>query len=430
MEIKSSLKKLAKEFKRNNYTLFIVGGYVRDSIMNLPSKDIDIASNMPYEKVIEICSKLKMKAIPVNKKLGTLQIKVDNDTFEYTQFRAESYGESGIHKPDKIEFVNDIEIDAIRRDITINSIYYDIVKDEIVDLVDGVRDIENKTIRTTNLPNITLNDDGLRILRIIRFASLLNFKIAPETFKAMKLHKENLCNISKERILAEIQMLCIADLNHKIPNTIFLKLLAKLRLYEIIFNSTLSRMKKIKKIDIENFYKTNKDSRLIAFYLMIIKNYTRAYLGGNQLSFVINMILGHDGIKESKNNINTTEKIYRIYQNLTYGVDIINATINYLTLSDAERNIIDCFINKNTKSVLSANMSYIKSKNLPLNIHELDITSEDLINNGIERIYISKILSTLYNQVIECKVYNKKQDLINLALQINDTFKKIGEEIK
>ena len=169
------------------------------------------------------------------------------------------------------------------------------------------------------------------------------------------------------------------------------------------------------------------DARLIGFYILVLKKYLIHYTQDNQLSYTINTILGHNGIKESNHNIFSTEKIYKIMQNLMYNVDSTNASVNYLTLSDTERNIIDNFLDKKSKTVLSDKIQFIKDNNLPTSIHGLDICAEDLIKEGIERKYISKILSTLFNQVLNISVPNKKQDLISLAKEINETFNKLKE---
>ena len=145
------------------------------------------------------------------------------------------------------------------------------------------------------------------------------------------------------------------------------------------------------------------------------------------LIFYVNSLLGIDGIKESNTNIRLIQKLYKIYQNINYGLDPINATINYLSLSNIERKLVECYLAKNALKALSANISYIKSKNLPLGTHQLDITPKDLINAGVNKNFISKILTALYNSVIECKVKNSKEDLINFAKEIDNTFKSLNK---
>jgi len=428
MEICKDLRRLAEEFKKNNYDLFITGGYVRDSLLSLQSQDIDISSNAPYEKVSLMCKKLKFKCIPVNKKLGTIKIVTNNQEFEYTRFRSESYSQ-GNHTPDSVIFVDDINSDAKRRDLTINSLYYNILEDRIIDVVHGQKDLENKIIRTANHPSITLQDDGLRILRVIRFASLLNFKIEKLTYKYLKEYQHKLKDISKERILKELSMITTCDLTHGFSNKIFLEIFNKLKIYPYIFNSSFAFIKLSKK-DIKKYYNLSNLARLMGFYVLVLKTYHKSYMPSPQIKFSCNLLLGKDGLKESSNNIATLEKLYLIFQNLEYDIDSVNASINYLTLSNTEREIIDTFLCEQSKHRLSDNISFIKSKKLPLGIHELKITAQDLLDSNIEGIYIGKILGTLFNQVIEMKVLNQKEDLLKLAKNIHETFTTITKQLE
>lgn len=429
MEVCKELINLAKEFNKENATLYIVGGYVRDYLMGLNGSDIDITSSLDQDKVVQICNRLKIKTHNINKTLGTIQMTCKDNTFEYTRFRKESYSIAGKHTPDKVEFVDDIAIDTLRRDYTINSIYYDILKEEFIDLSGGREDIEKILLRTTNKPTVTLKDDALRILRGVRLSSTFDLNFEKNTLKALKTYTPLLKNISKERILREISLSVVADLKYGKENSNFLTLCNTLYLPKYIFNSTLSNIKKFNKSDMEKFYALSKDSRLIAFYILILKNYFNSYQSDNHLAFAVTTLLGTSGIRESNQNIVVTEKIYRIYQNLEYSKDVINATVNYLTLSNAEREIVDTYLGKKAKTQLSDNISAIKDNNLPLNVHQLDICAEDLIDIGIDKKFISKILSTLYNQVLNMRVKNSKGDLKSLARELNETFTKIAKEI-
>ncbi|MGN0961851.1 MAG: hypothetical protein ACI4PF_06625 [Christensenellales bacterium] len=429
MEICNELINLANEFQKYNAKLYIVGGYVRDHLLGQENNDIDITSNLCEEKVLAICKKLKIETHNINKQLGTIQLIFNNQKFEYTRFRKESYLKHGTHTPDSVEFVYDINIDTLRRDFTINSIYYDISENKFIDISGGINDLKHKIIRTTNLPKITLSDDGLRILRAVRFSSLLNLKIEPKTLKALKIYTPLLEYISKPRILKELNLALVADLKYGQNNWNFLRLCNTLSLPQYIFNSSLSRMRKFNKKDFKNFYSLSESSRQIGFYVLILKKYLNRYTPENQLGFATNMLLGFNGLKESKNNIFVTEKIFRIYQNLEYGVDELNASINYLTLSSAERNIIDNFISRKTKVSLSDKISYIKDKNLPLSVHQLDICAQDLIDLKIEKKFISKILETLFNQVLNMSVPNENEALKKLALELHETFIKIANDL-
>ena len=430
MELCEELITLSKEFNKKGHPLYIVGGFVRDSLLGQISPDIDICSSMPVDLVLDICKKLKIKTTLINKTLGTIQLTYKTKQFEYTRFRQESYSAHGTHNPDSVSFVEDISIDTLRRDFTINSIYYDIEAKTVIDKVGGQKDLQNGIIRTTNSPDITLQDDGLRILRAVRFASTLDFQFDRKTFKALKTFAANLNLISKERIQRELEQIVVADLKLNKPNTLFLDCCNSLKLPKYMFNSTLGRLPKFRKKDIENFYSLSQDARLIGFYILILSKWLKYYTNSNHLTYIISVLLGPNGIKESNDRIKTTEKLYRIIQNLNFNNDILNATINYLTLSNTEREIVEHFIHSKAKEQLSANISIIKDNNLPLGAHQLPITAEELIELGIERKYISKILSTLYNQVLSMKVKNTNEDLKKLAIEINDTFTTISKQLK
>ena len=164
--------------------------------------------------------------------------------------------------------------------------------------------------------------------------------------------------------------------------------------------------------------------------ILVLSKYLKYYTNSNHLTYTVSVLLGNNGIKESNDSIKTTEKLYRIIQNLNFNNDILNATINYLTLSDTERELVDHFIHNKAKEQLSDNIWIIKDNNLPLGAHQLPITAEELIELGIERKYISKILSTLYNQVLSMKVKNTNEVLKKLAKEINETFTSINNQLK
>ena len=420
MEISKSLQKLANRFAKQGFHLYIVGGFVRDTLLGLNPTDIDISSNMSIESVINICKTLKFDCKIINKTLGTLQIKSTKESFEYTRFRIDSYGNG--HTPTSVEFVDDINIDALRRDITINSIYYDISADQIIDPLGGRNDLAKNLIKTSNLPDVTLKDDGLRILRVIRFASTYGFKISKSTDVALKEYKSNLKSISKERILWELKQLTVADLKFAKPNTIFWDSVKKYKLLPLIFNHSLHTIKKISKNDINIFYKLPQNSRLIGFYIIILKNFGKHYLKSAQLKFAITTLFGLEGLRESCEIIRLIEKLYLIYQNIEYNVDMLNACINFLALTEDSRKLIHSYLSDNAKERLDDNISLVRDKKLPLGIHELDIVPQDLIDAKIDKKYIGQILSTLYNQVIEMQIPNKKPELIDTAKKINQTF--------
>ena len=421
MKISKSLQKLAKEFEKKNRHLYIVGGFVRDSLLGHSPQDIDITSNMRIEDVETICEKLKYKCKIINKHLGTLLISTPKEKYEYTTFRKESYT-SGKHSPDEVEFVDDIRLDALRRDITINAIYYDIVNDEIIDLLGGRKDLEQGIIRTCNDPMITLKDDGLRILRCIRFASTFNFQFDKKTYLGLKRFRQNLLNISKERILKELKLMVVADMKFGIYNNIFWDAILDLKLLPLIFNRALVRMRKIPRTIIRRFYLISEKNRLFTFYMAVLDHYIHRYTKPNQLKFITNMLFGLDGIRESNETIRLIEKLYLIYENVENNIDIMTASIAYLGLTNGNREMLSLFFSDKANSRLTGGILLIQSRNLPLNLDDLKICAQDLLDAKINEKYISQILVTLYNQVVNFKVNNEKSELLACAIAINEAF--------
>ena len=138
--VSNNLKKLATALDGK---LYIVGGYVRNAIMGMASDDIDICSPFLSEEVQERCKEIGLKTKVINAKLGTLLVSTnDGENYEYTPFRRENYIK-GNHLPESVEFVDDILVDAKRRDFTCNTIYYNVLSGKIFDPYNGKADIEN-----------------------------------------------------------------------------------------------------------------------------------------------------------------------------------------------------------------------------------------------------------------------------------------------
>jgi len=200
--------------------IYLVGGYVRNSLLSLPVTDLDICS---IAKPDDIASALiENKEISIIEKaidFGTIQIDLNFEgkkfSFEHTTFRNDFYHEDGSHRPKYVSFTKDIKLDASRRDFTINAIYYNIEKNELIDPLGGIDDLNKMIIRAAKQdPKTTLSDDGLRILRMVRFAAQLNFKIDPDLFKAAKTYIDYLADISAERKYIEIKKIMLADVKY------------------------------------------------------------------------------------------------------------------------------------------------------------------------------------------------------------------------
>lgn len=198
--IPNDILEINEAFIKNGYKLFIVGGAVRDSYLRKLIKDYDLATDATPDKVEELMKGINLRTIPTGKAFGVINVFTKTDEYEIATFRSDISYTDG-RRPDSVEFTT-IEGDVKRRDLTINALFYDIETGEIVDLVGGIDDLNDGIIRTVGNAEDRFNEDRLRILRVLRFASRLDFKIHSDI--EATLHKDSkLTGVSSERIRDE-----------------------------------------------------------------------------------------------------------------------------------------------------------------------------------------------------------------------------------
>ena len=206
-----NLKKIIKIVQKSKIDTYLVGGYVRDLFLNRKCKDIDFMTiGDPYSLVEIISSKNNFSSVKIFKNFGTASVIDNNYQFEFVGARKESYS-----KDSRNPYVSlgTFEEDINRRDFTINSMAISINKNygELIDIKNGLDDLQNKIIKTCDDPNKTFIDDPLRMLRAIRFATQLNFDIEPYTFQAIKDSSERIKIISIERISSELNKIILSN---------------------------------------------------------------------------------------------------------------------------------------------------------------------------------------------------------------------------
>lgn len=207
------IKKIALSAEELGLEAYVVGGFVRDKILQRPTKDIDIVCVGDGIELAKAVARQFEPVPPVNyfKTYGTANIKVaESFEIEFVGARKESY-RSDSRKPDVVPgTLND---DQNRRDFTINALAISLNKEQYGKLVDpfnGLADIENKIIKTPLEPSITFSDDPLRMMRAIRFATQLNFTIEPRTFEGIKENARRITIVSKERIADELNKIVLS----------------------------------------------------------------------------------------------------------------------------------------------------------------------------------------------------------------------------
>ncbi len=203
------LRRLASEFSSRHYQLYVVGGAVRDYLLNQPIAEWDCATDARPTEIETIFRSLKAERIgTIGARFGTVTAVINGETVEVTTFRGEEY-QNDSRQP-TVQFSRTLEEDLSRRDFTINAIAWDILQERLIDRFNGQADLEQKIIRTVGQADERFNEDPLRMLRAVRFAACLELTIEPETLKAIASSKDRLAIISTERITSEISKLLLA----------------------------------------------------------------------------------------------------------------------------------------------------------------------------------------------------------------------------
>lgn len=190
--------------------IYIVGGAIRNYLLGYPMVDVDLAAAICPGSVQEALKNSSFTVKNASKKLFTLLISKENYCFEFTSFRTDYYTK-GLHRPYKTQLVQDIKLDALRRDFTINSIYYNIKERQFVDPLLGMKDLEKRLIKTVMCPKEVFSQDGLRLMRLARIAAQLDLTIEEETFNAARTYAYLIKDIVPERIKDELNMIITAD---------------------------------------------------------------------------------------------------------------------------------------------------------------------------------------------------------------------------
>lgn len=395
--IPRDVEKALNILNENGFKAYIVGGCVRDSLLDVAPNDWDITTSAKPDEIRD-CFKC-FKTIDTGIKHGTITVIINGTHLEVTTFRIDgSYSDN--RRPDSVFFTNEVSGDLERRDFTINSLAYN--NKGIVDLFGGISDIHNKVIRCVGEPDERFNEDGLRILRAMRFSSVLDFKIDEKTSISIIKNKQLLKNISKERISAEFSKL--------VKGKNYFKVMME---YKEVIEEFISEIKSLGNAEWENILISMAYTDDLVLKLCLLLNETNnaesilknlKYDGTTIRDVKLIVSYKNEKILDNKINIKMQLKI------LGYEYYVILLKFKHALLQSQS---IKC--EQELKLIESAQiiLNQIIMNNECYNLKMLEVNGEDLIREGFSKgIYLGSILNELLDLVIEEKLENKKEILI------------------
>ena len=429
------ISKTIEILNSNGHKAYIVGGCVRDSLLNRDPYDWDVTTSALPEQTVEYFK--GYKTVLTGLKHGTVCVIVDNFPVEITTFRTDG-GYCDNRHPDKVVFIDDVREDLARRDFTVNAIAYN-DNEGIIDPFNGISDIKSKTIRCVGDERERFDEDALRIIRAIRFSSVLDFKIEEKTSDAIHEKKLLIKNVSCERIRLELEKLLVGknafNVLQKYSDIIFtiipelkptkettqkckyhiynvwdhichsvkeIEANKNLRFVMLLHDIAKPIAKTTDKNGIDHFKTHAKKSGEMAE--MILKNLKS---DNKSTSEIVNLIIHHDD--RLYNNIDdlplyVSEFGYDFLKKLdkVSRADIKSQNGEYLD----RLNLCDEFIMK---------LNELEEKNICVSIKDLKINGDDLKNLGYDGKEIGEKLDCLLKKVLKNEIKNEKEVLLENA---------------
>lgn len=453
------LRLLSELFHKKKSCLYIVGGYVRNKIIGIPDNqnlDVDLCSKSTPEEILNILKDSYFEIENIDNTFGVVKIKGKDNIYEHATFRTEKYDLAGAHNPSNIEFIDNLELDAIRRDFRCNSVYYDIYKDEVQDPLNGVKDIKNRIIKTTIRPEAVFNDDSERILRLIRQAVTLGFRIDKQTFEYARRNAFKIKYLSKNRIKKEFEQILLADYKYtnlkdtKYAHARGVELLGEVGALPYI----LPTLAQIYNMDVREdrgrnlfnhiieTFKICKESNLQLRYALLMHDYGRfqALLKNNnfnhhqEFSYInIEKDLGSEGLSYNKKFVDDVIEIVECmdYNKFGFetGVKIRRFILNhYLQISNILLLKKYILLNKYGKLDFGYKRLYkgylsMQQDKYPKTIKQLCLTPTEIINEfpQINKKYMTEIM----NQLLYIVIANyRKNSKVKLLKEVEGLIKK------
>lgn len=372
MKLSKDIVQLFELFNKSGFKLYIIGGAVRDYLLNREIKDYDFCTDAKPWEIEEILKGYNIDNYQSN--LGSIKLHFNNNIYEITSFRRE-FGVKDFRYPNKIEFISQLKEDVLRRDFTINSLAYSI-NDGVIDYLDGISDLNNRRLKFVKDCKESINEDPIRLIRALRFSLLLDFKISDE------------------------------DLNVFLENASLVNDLGKIK-YDELFK--LFEIKGCKKFLLK-YFDIYKNSYPILNNCEFI-NVLNSDLDEIYLKYVLLYFINDLSLINKKDQI-----IIKGLKNIkVFDIDLYHTKllmIEYKEYLEKILVILEAF-GKDVTNIKN-NINIIKKERHCLYVHDLDISYLDLENLKIEVKYYSKVFKYLLDLVLVDYKLNKKEKLIEL----------------
>ena len=378
---------IINRLESRGYCANVVGGSVRDFLRGVMPHDYDITTDASPEEMKAVFS--DVKTIETGIKHGTLTVLVDSVPYEVTTYRLDGEYSDNRH-PDNVVFTKNLSDDLSRRDFTMNAIAYN-KRDGITDVFGGCDDISKRVIRAVGEPERRFSEDALRILRALRFASVLNFEIEPLTAKAIFRKKELLRGVSAERIMEEWKKLISGVAAHRILSQfssvieVFLPELAPFSLPDTSLFESASPL--IREAGL--FYINSISAENYSSAMMRLKSDNKRRL------FV------KDVISFADEDVSTDEKLNLLL--IKCGKDCLKGVLE-----------LKCMLKECNDSRIIALNNLINS-GCVYQVSHLDVRGNDIISLGISGKDVGACLDALLISVVRGKTKNQKSDLLETA---------------
>lgn len=405
VDLPPKVKYIIDKIYENNYEAYIVGGCVRDSILGFEPNDYDITTSATPKVIKEIFR--DFKCIDIGIEHGTVSVVIDDDIYEITTYRIE--GEYKDHRrPENVDFTSKLEEDLKRRDFTINAMAYN-EKEGLIDLFGGNIDIENKIIKTVGNPYNRFNEDGLRMIRAIRFSSKLNFKIEDNTLLAIYDNAQIIKNISLERITDEFNKIILSN---KPENVIYLFKTKLLNYLNISSEEDENKIAELyKKISILNKFDKVLVKRLVALDYLIKELNINCKSFCKELVYSKKIIKNHNIILILMKEINIKElnkvKVKKILNRIDKSLFEEYLDISRVIYEDE----------KNFAKIIYI-LKEIEENNECYTVKNLKVNGKDIMALGYENKAVGEILNYLLKEVIIKPGLNEKSLLIEKIQEI------------